>query len=434
MKKGLIYLILLIATINCYANRLTSEESVLLKKAYSEQNYFVLDNLMRTVRFDKRNPDLVLYKALLDNVFNRPEESNKFINSLLINYPKYFNDSTNAELYSMRVDNNFRLQDYKKAYDDNLTIINKYKHVCDSSEIESYKNINLLIHSLFEAPKMEISKRTNSRIPLKRDKAHLFNIPVTIDNDTIDFVFDTGANFSTITQSLAKKYSVKIVGEKVNIGSANGMIVESEIGLATIKLNNIEVKNVVFLVMPDSALSLGKGTYVIKGIVGFPVIYALQEFTIKDDKYLIISEKSEITKKSEINNFALEGLMPIIRVVYKNDILPFHFDTGAVKTDLFSFFFNKYKNDIIGNSTKKKQKFGSAGGEVESECYILKSINLSAGNSNCTIDSLRVTEKDLMGNEVKYVYGNFGQDYIKQFSEMKMNFDSMSIIFSNKKK
>ena len=44
LKKGLIYLILLIATSNCYANRLTSEESAFLKKAYSEQNYFVLDN------------------------------------------------------------------------------------------------------------------------------------------------------------------------------------------------------------------------------------------------------------------------------------------------------------------------------------------------------------------------------------------------------
>jgi len=434
MKKGLIYLILFIATSNCFANRLTSDESALLKKAYAEQNYFVLDNLMRKVRFDDKNPDLVLYKAMLDNVFNRPEESNKCINSLLINYPKHFNDSTYAELYSMRVVNCFRLQDYKKAYDDNLTIINKYKHACDSSDIESYKNTNLLIHSLFEAPKMEISKRTDSRIPLKRDKAHLFNIPVTIDHDTIDFVFDTGANFSTITQSLAKKYGIKTVGEKVNIGSATGMIVESEIGLATIKLNNIDVKNVVFLVMPDSALSFGNGAYVIKGIIGFPVIYALQEFTIKDDNCLIVNGKPERTQKSETNNFAMEGLMPIIRVVYKNDILPFHFDTGAAKTDLFSFFFKKYKTDIIGNSTKQKQKFGSAGGVVESECYTLNSVNLSAGSSNCTVDSLRVTEKDLMGNEVKYVYGNFGQDYIKQFSEMKMNFTSMSIIFSNGKK
>jgi len=36
--------------------------------------------------------------------------------------------------------------------------------------------------------------------------------PVTLEKDTLDFVFDTGANFSVIMESLANKYGVKIVG------------------------------------------------------------------------------------------------------------------------------------------------------------------------------------------------------------------------------
>jgi len=161
---------------------------------------------------------------------------------------------------------------------------------------------------------------------------------------------------------------------------------------------------------------------------------ALQEFTIKDDGYLTIPNKPDNPTKTEVRNFALDGFSPVIKVIYKNDVLPFHFDTGAKATNLYSLFFNNYKNEILGHSTKKKHKFGGAGGTVETETYLLDSINLSVGNSNARIDSLRVTDKDLMGDDVKYVYGNFGQDYIKQFSAMKINLTAMSISFSNKKK
>jgi hypothetical protein len=74
-----------------------------------------------------------------------------------------------------------------------------------------------------------------------------------------------------------------------------------------------------------------------------------------------------------------------------------------------------------------------AGGKIETEGYRMDSVFLLAGNSQCKIDSMRVISKDLMGEAVKYVYGNFGQDYIKKFSEMKINFASMNINFANKK-
>ena len=433
VNRRFIYFILTVVISSCTAN-LTKEQSKLLKAAYKEQNYFVLDNLMSGVKFNKNNPDLLLYKAILNNVFNKPKESNHLINRILTDYPKYINDSVYSDLYSMRGVNACLLQDYRQIYADDNFILQNYKQVCTPAEIESYENMNLFFHNLFDVPKMEISKSADCRISCKRDKGGLFNIPVTFGRDTSEFVFDTGANFSTITQTLAKKYGVKIVGDKSKLGAATGIKMDAVTGVADIKLGSIEIKNVVFYILPDSALSFANGAYTIKGIIGFPVMRALQEFTIKDDGYLTIPNKPDNPTKTEVRNFALDGFSPVIKVIYKNDVLPFHFDTGAKATNLYSLFFNNYKNEILGHSTKKKHKFGGAGGTVETETYLLDSINLSVGNSNARIDSLRVTDKDLMGDDVKYVYGNFGQDYIKQFSAMKINLTAMSISFSNKKK
>lgn len=430
MKKIIVYLIVAVMFASC-STKLTLEQSGQLLKVYSEKNYFKLDKLMSKVEFRENNPDLLLYKATLDNVFNQPEESTRLINLLIEKYSTHFNDTIIKDLYSMRCQNANNMEDYLSAYRDECTILEKYSHVCDSSEIETRKQDNSIFSHITNVPKMQIRKPADSQVSLKRDMAGLFTVPINLQNDTVDFVFDTGANVSVIVKSLAEKYKIKILEGKALVGTSTGKTVEGEIGLLDLRLGNMEIKNSVFIVFPDSALSFANGVYKIRGVIGFPIMYAFQEFILKDDKFLIVPEKPEVAND---RNLALDGAFPVILVKYKNDTLPFHFDSGANITDLTSAFFKKYKNEIVGKCKKVKRTTGGAGGTAESVIYILDPISLSVGDSECKLDSLRVFQKDLMGSYVKYQYGNFGQDYINKFSEMKINFVSMNINFSNKKK
>lgn len=411
--------------------KLTKEQSCQLLKAYTEKNFFKLDNLMSKIEFSKNNPQLLLFKATLDNVFNNPEESNILINRLFEQYSKNFSDTVIKDLYSMRAQNSNRLQDYKNVFINDSIVITKFKFLCDSSEIDTRTDDILLYRNLANVPKMEIIKTGECQIILKRDIAGLFNVPVIIKNDTTDFVFDTGANVSVITESLAKKYGIKTVGSKVKIGGSTGFKIDASIGLIDLKLGQVEVKNAYFLIFPDSALSFAHGIYKIRGVIGFPIMYNLHEFIVKDDKFLIVPKQPEISSN---RNLALDNSYPVIMVIYKRDTLPFHFDSGASNTEFYSLFLKKYKNEIVGKCKLQKTASASAGGAVESETYIMDSVVISAGNSQCQIHSIRILQNDLMGFDVKYQYGNFGQDYIKQFSEMKMNFTSMNISFADKKK
>lgn len=402
-----------------------------LKTKTRYNNYFKLDNLMSKIAFRKNDPDLLLYQATLDNVFNRPGESNRLIKILLQKHAQHFNDTIIKELYLMRSSNAFRLQDYKSAFLADSIIVNNYRQVCDSSEIETRKDDITIYRVIAKVPKMEIKRSSESKVPLKRDIAGLYNVTIVVKNDSSDFVFDTGANISVISESEAKKYEVRFLGGKSRTGTGTSIRVEGQMGLLDLKLGNMEIKNAIFLVLSDSLLTFANGDYTIKGIIGFPIMYAFQEFIMHDDKYLIVPMKPEETSN---RNLALEGLYPIIMVTFKNDTLPFHFDSGASNTDLTSLFFNKYKDDIVGKCKKAKVTIGSAGGMEEHEAYVLDSLNLFAGDSHYKLDSLKVFTKDLMGSDIKYQYGNFGQDYINKFSDMKINFVFMNISFSNKKK
>jgi hypothetical protein len=386
---------------------------------------------MLKIQFEKGNPDLLLYRATIDNVFNKPEESNRFITILLKEYPKYFNDTTVKELYYMRSANAYRLQDYKSAYYDDSIIVTNYRHVCDSSEIETRKDDMSIFRSMMDAPRMEINIPENSKVPIKRDKAGLQNVPVMLQKDSVDFVFDTGAAFSVIMESVAKKYGVQMIAGKVRTGTSTSKTVEGQMGLLTMKIGTIELQNVAFLVLPDSLLTFAKGQYVITGVIGFPVMYAFTEFTITENNYLTVSQQHQETSDK---NFAVDGQYIIIRVTAHNDTLPFIFDSGNQTTCLSSSYFNKYKDEIIGTCKKMKVETGGAGGIDTTEAYILDSLAIAAGNSRCTLDSLRIYPTDLSGYDMKYVYGNFGQNYVSKFSEMRINFASMNIEFSGKKK
>ena len=428
MKKRIIYLIIIL-TSTCCSTELSKDQYCLLMNAYKEKNFFKLDKLMSTIEFSKNNPDLILYKATLDNVFNKPEESNQLISILLDQKPKYFNDTIVKELYFMRSQNAYMLQDYKSAYFNDSIIVNHYRNVCDSSEIEMRQFDISILRSIMDVPKMEINIPDNSMIPISRDIAGLQNVSVTLQNDSLDFAFDTGAEFSVIVESLARKYDVKIFEDKVRVGTATSKIVEGHMGLSDIKLGNIELKNVVFLVLSDSLLTFNNGLYVIKGIIGFPVIYAFKEFTIKDDEVLLISHKNQ---KSIDKNFAIYGQSIRIRVIVNNNTLPFLFDSGNTGTYLSYSFFARYKNEIIGKCKKEILEIGGAGGMVKTEAYIIDSIAISAGNSILTMHSIEIYPEEFMSYD-KFVYGNFGQDYINKFSEMNMDFTTMNISFIDKK-
>lgn len=425
MKTNLFLLLALIALASC-TPKLSEEQNNQLYKAYSERNYFKLDNLMSKIEIMDNNPDWLMYKSQLCYAFNKPEESIYFINRLLINHPDHFMDTIIANLHFMLAHNAARVQDYSLAIEAGNTILKKHQNLYDSSFVRVLADDVNIWNTLLGVPKTEVRIDSENIIPIKRDIAGLMNFPVISydDNDTLDFVFDTGASKSVIVKSLANKFGATILENNVHVYGFTGNRIESELGLVSFKLGDIEIKNSPFLIFPDSLLSFADGAYVIKGVIGFPVMNALKQFTLKDDKELVIPEKPDKTK---LRNLALEEAYPVVMVQYNNDTLPFHFDTGADRTILYYSFLNKFKGNFE-DIKKTNYTISGAGGTKDVEVFVLDSAMFYAGNSNSKLYNL-VMLTEQIGIEQPFLYGNLGQDYIKNFSEMTINFESMNISF-----
>ena len=422
--KNLFTLILIATVLFSCQKQLSPEQSSQLWKAYKEHNYFRLDKLVSALDSGVSTPEVLLFKAKLGYVFNKPEASNHAINQLLEKYPREFNDTLVSDFYLMRSVNFTRLENYKQALVDGNAFIDKHSKLYDSTFIAETKDDNLVREALTDVPKMEVIP-SDVQIPIHRDMAGLINLPVVLRNDSVDFVFDSGANMSVIVTSVAEKYGFKPLGKKIYVLAITGKRMEAQLALVNLKMGSIEIKNSPFIVFPDSLLSFANGAYNIKGIIGFPIMNALKQFTVKDDQFLIIPKTPAQTTS---RNFALDQSTPVIMVTYQNDTLPFHFDTGANSSLLYSTFFNKYKDFVLQNCKKQKDQVGGAGGTTDVEAYILGKASFEAGGVKTDLDSLRILTKSLMSNQDN-LYGNFGQDFMKKYKVMTVNFEGMNIRF-----
>ncbi|WP_319501099.1 aspartyl protease family protein [uncultured Draconibacterium sp.] len=386
-----------------------------LKETYNQN----IDQLSETHK--------LYYSALISNVFNNAEESNKAIDELLEKHGASLTDTMLNELYSTKLLNHVNLYEYSETAKASEFILNNFAALNDSSELENLQNEIKIWEALKDVPRQEIVKTADALIPMTKDKVGLFNIDVSFGDSTKNLLFDTGANFSVMVRSLAKKLNLEITEADFYVTAATGLRVKSDIAIAPeLTIAGIIFKNVFFLVLDDKDLSFPQIDYYINGAIGFPVIEAMDEIRVSKDNQIFVPKNPV---EYAYNNFALDGLMPIIAAEYNGDTLRFNFDTGATTTSLYPQFYKDYKNQVERNFEKEKFTAGSGGGIIEFEGYIIDKLNLKVADSAAQIDSVRLHIEDIGGAENNF-HGNFGQDYIKQFDEMIISFKYASVTFN----
>ncbi|TGD59361.1 aspartyl protease family protein [Flavobacterium humi] len=356
----------------------------------------------------------------LDNAFNRLEASNEKIKNLLQNNARQLPDSLQLRLYEIKEDNSLKLFEYKEAKITAETLLKKYPSLLTTEKIDDFKN-NLKIWSALEnIPKQQIVIKDDSRIRLHKDKAGLDNLKVPAGKDSLDFIFDTGANLSTTIQSVAKRLQMRIIPADIEVGAITGKTVIAQLAVCDkMVLGSIEIRNAVFLVFNDEDLGFPQIGYQIYGILGYPVIAALKEVHITKDGYFMVP-KTETTFTGS-SNMSMDGLTPLIFMENKQ----YTFDTGANETILYTKYYLANQQEIDAKYPKTTLKFGGAGGLEEHQGF---SINYAPElfGKKISIDGTSLI-LDAPKDRADYFYGNIGQDVIKKFDRMILNFHKMFI-------
>ncbi len=396
-----------------------------LQELVDQKDYFALKDA-----YDSQNKQLprvyaMYFDAILETVFNHPAKSNELIADLLKFEPQQLSPDWLKRIYSIKLQNHIDLFEYAQAERANRFIVATYGDLLDSTEVDEYRNSQKIWEALKDAPKQEIVRKADFHGKLNRDKMGLLRINSVFGADSLSLIFDTGANFSVMQRSVAQRLQLKLLSVEFEVTAATGQKVKSDLAVAPeISFGDIRLTNVVLLVFNDEDLSFPQVDYDIEGIIGFPVIKAMEEIQIDKDNNLYVPKSPH---RYTNPNFALDGLMPIVAVNYAGERLCFHFDTGATHTSLFPPFYRKYQQQIERKYKRETFSAGSAGGEMTLEGYIIRKLPLQIAGEQASLKNIRLNINDTgVGDDF---YGNLGQDFIRQFNAFVISFKDAAIRF-----
>lgn len=365
----------------------------------------------------------LFYRGIVANRFNQPNDSIK----LLERYLRSGDTANQREAYETLADDYLRTYQYGKAADTYKLLLDRFKESLSHDDAAGYQNSYGLWNALRGVGKSAVTSSADSTIQGSRDKAKLLNVPATVNGQTIDFVFDTGANLSTITVSTAKKLNLKLIETDVSVGTSSDVKVNSKLAVAPkLKIGNAVVSNVVFLVLEDKALSFPQIGYQINAIIGFPVMEALGQITLgRTDQVTIQRSKPRGNLQP---NMCLEDLKPLIQASFNGRNEYFLLDSGAVTSTFYPPFYQADRQRIEAGAQPKRVRIGGAGGYKEVSAYDLIDLKLTIAGKMATFPKTQVITETINDDSANF-YGNLGQDLIKQFDRMTLNLRAMRIEF-----
>jgi len=391
----------------------------------AEKDYFRLEKQLSLFRPQIKQEQRLYFQAYLDNAFNCNQAAVEHIDSLLDNFSAELEDTLKVEMLLLKTDSYFKLFQYAKAAETDKILLTSYQRLLDSSRGEDLENKFIIHNGLKDVPPQQTHIRENTTLRWKRNKIGIVEIPLSRDNTPYDAIFDTRANISAITQTYAAKLRLKILPVSYYEGSGiTGLRFKTNLAVAdSLYLGGILVRNAVFQVVPDTVLYIAPVDFQMNIIIGFPIIAQLHEIHFYQDGKMKIPVN---VTAAALHNMALDGLNPVLLLgTTQGDILPFAFDFGAGRSMLFAAYFQKYRSAVWAQGIKTTAEYGGAGGTQQKEVLTLPYIDLLLDKKKVRLDSIDVLSQKIYPLET--FYGNIGQDFIKLFSELTINFDDMYI-------
>lgn len=423
--KTFIILSLMITISSCSLNTFDKNFEVKLTQLLEEKNYFKLNELLEISDGKIAEEKIFYFSAFVANAFGEIDKSNMHIDFLFSQHHENLEEKLLIKLLYLKAANCLYKYEYKGASEIYSNILSNHGFHLDSLEIKDLQNTRNLFDAFTHVKPQIIHRHKDVKIASYRNDFNHLMTPIQSGGVSEDFIFDTGANLSTISESQAKKMKLTIIEQSIEVGSSTLNNVQSKLAVAdSLYVGDILFENVLFLVMPDDQLSFPEIGYQIHGIIGFPVIHQMEEVHLHKDGSISVPNT---TQKREFKNMFLDGLNPVVRVFSNSDTLLFTLDTGAKHSELSFKYFNEHKTDVETQGISETNLRGGAGGMAEVNEYILNDFSLSLGSKSIKLPFISVTLEEYAFN--KYFDGNLGQDVFVQFNTLIINFRYMYIDF-----
>lgn len=238
-------------------------------------------------------------------------------------------------------------------------------------------------------------------VPIKRDLAGLMRSDISVGDQSVGAILDTGANFSTINETSAQRLGLRMLDSSVSVGSSSRDAVASRLGVADrLEFGGAAFSNVVFIVLSDADLSFANGAYTIDAILGMPVFLEMKRIEVAkiDGKEVFAFGDEAAEVGTAERNILFSAMSPMaqlsIDVAGEPVRLSMLLDSGAQKTS-FEGAFAKDAAALLVDAETVSSTRGGAGGMVTSDTTKrLAAASVTLGGKTVTLENVDVHVDD----------------------------------------
>jgi hypothetical protein len=418
--------ILLCGALGCETSLVTAQvpSAAVTEGPDAEVKEFRLDELEARLRTMPPGSERDYFAGVLTNRTGRTSESIRWLKDALPGIRTSRPDRAAVALEALADDYNksFDYAQAAQAYDD---LLDHFAGQLGRERLQGTKDDAGVMHILRDAPAQMITWEGPVRLETERNPLGSINAELTVNGVREQWLLDTGANLSVVSQSFAQRLGLKLLpGVAQTAAGVTGIENPLHVALLpTLQMGGATLHNVVVIVLDDANLKVGPGkkAYQINGIIGYPVFQALGTITFLHNGEFAAGDK---TRPSAGTRMYMKLLTPVIECVVEGKNLPFSFDTGASGTDLSVRYYERFRSES-GTWKKGTNKSGGAGGLVARKVYLQPQLNLGIGDKTATLKRVPIF-LTTMGSGIDDLYGNLGQDVVAKFDSFTLDFSAMT--------
>jgi hypothetical protein len=264
---------------------------------------------------------------------------------------------------------------------------------------------------------------------LTHEGADDFSAPLSIDGKPANYLLDTGAWISVMTEQEAKRLGLEIRAGSGVLADASGKGVRIRTAVADeVTVGAMSFRQVSFAILPDvepwRSMPEGRG-----GIIGIPVLLAMECIRWQRSGSWELGCQSDIEVTPRNMVFFENHLLARPRVpgpVFTTPVFT-KLDTGAETTDLNSNFALQFKQLIERDGKKGTIEATGVGGTSVFESVTLPELAVDIGETRTTLRPAHVTLQKNPALGGRCCVGNLGLDLLRQTGDLTIDFRTMRL-------
>lgn len=389
-------------------------------------DWFELERVYPAIAANVQTPMLKqMAEVLLASNFNRPAELREKLQKLIAEHHAElgFENVCNMTVMGAMVEG--YEGNYAVAADMVKAIADTVKSATGSLEGTGLSKLLKYYESVREYPSPVLEKPAEDIKIALTEKSELLWIPVVVNGKTYDFILDTGASFTMISQDLAKDMGAKIIGDPVFVsgGETTGGYGQRAF-IEDINVGPVSFKNVLAFVSENPS---DDAPLKVDAVLGMDFIKRAGVIQI-DLAEMTLTIPTKRTPTSYGRNIILETNIPVVESTDANgNRYTFILDTGASGANLSDLWFAKNKELTYALPVETQSVWGYSG-TVQFEIVKVPEYKLTIETTSAAFKNIPATVP-ANGTVSSSRDGRLGMGLFKQFRKVIFNFEDMYVAF-----